>query len=199
MVAGGRAVRQYPAMLFRSKDLDAIFSGRCTLAFRRWKRPTVKVGGTVRTAHGLVGIDAIEPIEPEAVTEDEARAAGYPDRAGVLAMFASQEGTCYRITLHPAGADPRDSLSVSLPEEAELGKIVGKLARLDAAGPWTKAVLQLIDSRPAVVSTVLAEAIGLERAVLKDNVRKLKALGLTISLDVGYQLSPRGKAVLARL
>ncbi len=73
------------------------------------------------------------------------------------------------------------------------------MARLDAAGPWTKAVLQLIDSRPAVVSTVLAEAIGLERAVFKDNVRKLKALGLTISLDVGYQLSPRGKAVLAKL
>ncbi len=92
---GGAPVSRHAVPL---KDLDAIFTGRCTLAFRRWKRPTVKVGGTVRTARGLVGIDAIEPIEPEAVTEDEARAAGYPDRAGVLAMFASQEG--------PATASP---------------------------------------------------------------------------------------------
>jgi hypothetical protein len=28
------------------------------------------------------------------------------------------------------------------------------------------------------------------------NVRKLKALGLTISLEVGYRLSPRGQAYL---
>jgi hypothetical protein len=29
-------------------------------------------------------------------------------------------------------------------------------------------------------------------------VRKLKALGLTESLEVGYRLSPRGRAYLAR-
>jgi hypothetical protein len=30
-------------------------------------------------------------------------------------------------------------------------------------------------------------------------VRKLKALGLTESLDVGYRLSPRGEALMAHL
>jgi hypothetical protein len=187
-------------MLFRTNDLDAIFAGRCTLAFRRWKRPTVKVGGTVRTARGLVAIDAIEPIEPEAVSEDEARAAGYKDRAGVLAMFASQEGTCYRITLHPAGvADPRDELRELIPAGAELDKIIKRLTMLNGEAAWTKATLLLIAKHPGTVSTTLAKAIGLERDVFKDNVRKLKALGLTISLDVGYRLSPRGEAVLAKL
>jgi DNA-binding Lrp family transcriptional regulator len=47
-----------------------------------------------------------------------------------------------------------------------------------------------------VVSTELSERIGLERAEFKNRVRKLKALGLTLSLDVGYRLSPRGEAVL---
>jgi hypothetical protein len=31
------------------------------------------------------------------------------------------------------------------------------------------------------------------------DVRKLKELGLTESLEVGYRLSPRGRALLARL
>ncbi len=48
-----------------------------------------------------------------------------------------------------------------------------------------------------MVSTVLAEALGWERADFKLHVRRLKELGLTISLDVGYRLSPRGAAYLA--
>lgn len=188
-------------MLFRKPDLEAIFAGTRTVAFRRWKKPTVKVGGTVRTALGLVGIDSIEAIEPEAVSEDDARAAGYRDRAGVIAMFAAQDGTCYRITLHPEGADPRDELREALPDAAELEKLKARLAKLDAAAgkPWTQQVLALIATQPGVVSTSLAAVVGLERDVFKDNVRKLKALGLTISLEVGYRLSPRGEAALAAL
>ena len=33
----------------------------------------------------------------------------------------------------------------------------------------------------------------------KRDVRRLKELGLTESLEVGYRLSPRGRALLARL
>jgi hypothetical protein len=36
---------------------------------------------------------------------------------------------------------------------------------------------------------------GLERLVFKARVRRLKALGLTISLGTGYRLSPRGEAL----
>ena len=72
---------------------------------------------------------------------------------------------------------------------------------MDAAsnrGPWTAAVLTQIADRPGIVSTSLAEALGWERADFKLHVRRLKELGLTISLDVGYRLSPRGAAFLAR-
>jgi biotin operon repressor len=45
----------------------------------------------------------------------------------------------------------------------------------------------------------LAAGLGRERAAFKADVRKLKELGLTESLEVGYRLSPRGRALLGRL
>ena len=41
--------------------------------------------------------------------------------------------------------------------------------------------------------------MGLERVVFKRRVRRLKELGLTESLEVGYRLSPRGEVLLAAL
>ncbi len=186
-------------MLFRAKDLDAIAAGHLTLAFRRWKKPTVRAGGTVRTARGLVGIDTIEPIEPAAVTDAEAREAGYRDAAGVRAMFAAQLGTCYRIRLHWVGGDPRHLLGDAIPSTADLAGLRRRLDRLDGDAPWTRETLRLIADRPGVVSTELAGAAGLPREAFKLRVRRLKALGLTESLEVGYRLSPRGQALLAAL
>ena len=45
----------------------------------------------------------------------------------------------------------------------------------------------------------LAEAMGWERQDFKLHVRRLKGLGLTLSLDVGYRLSPRGESYLRHL
>ena len=188
-------------MLFRNRDLEAIFSGRVTTAFRRWKRPTGRAGGTVRTAMGLVGIDSVEVIDPATLTEADAAAANYPGLAQLQAMFDSQEGTCYRITLHPAGPDPRDALQQDADLSAEdRARISAKLEQLDkaAGAPWTAQLLALIADHPGVVSTQLADKAGLERLEFKQRVRKLKALGLTISLDVGYRLSPRGEAFAGR-
>lgn len=42
----------------------------------------------------------------------------------------------------------------------------------------------------------LATSFGRETAPFKIDVRKLKNLGLTISLTVGYRISPRGEAYL---
>jgi hypothetical protein len=109
-------------------------------------------------------------------------------------MFASQEGTCYRIRLHPSdAADPRDIHRENL-------EFTDKdLARIGKLGDWAIPVLRLIGQHPGVVSTKLAAAIGQERLAFKANVAKLKALGLTLSLDTGYRLSPRGEACLKRL
>ena len=66
-------------------------------------------------------------------------------------------------------------------------------------GPWTLAVLRLISERPATYSGVLAKKVDMDIPRFKPLVRKLKALGLTESLEVGYRLSPRGEKVLAAL
>lgn len=65
-----------------------------------------------------------------------------------------------------------------------------------AERPWTRETLRLIRDNPSRVSTELAEAMGLERKYFKNRVRRLKGLGLTESLEVGYRISPRGEALL---
>jgi hypothetical protein len=68
-----------------------------------------------------------------------------------------------------------------------------------AEQPWTHPTLRQLQRLPGVVSTELAADAGLERRAYKLRVRRLKALGLTESLERGYRLSPRGQAYLERL
>jgi Mn-dependent DtxR family transcriptional regulator len=68
-----------------------------------------------------------------------------------------------------------------------------------SVGPWTEATLRAIDERPATRAATLAESFGRDAPSFTSDVRRLKALGLTESLEVGYRLSPRGRAFLARL
>jgi hypothetical protein len=56
-----------------------------------------------------------------------------------------------------------------------------------------------IEGRPAVAARVLAQRLDYEKDWLKPQIRKLKDLGLTVSLPVGYELSPRGRVVVERL
>ena len=56
--------------------------------------------------------------------------------------------------------------------------------------------LDAIAARPGVRAADLAQAFGRETQPFKLDVRKLKNLGLTISLQTGYRLSPRGEAYL---
>ena len=169
--------------------------GTITVAFRRWKRPTVRAGGTLQSPGGLLAIEAVDEIEERQITDADARAAGYISVADVVGDLRP-EGTLYRIRFHRLGEDPRIVLRNRADLDAdELERLRVALARL----PWAGAVLRRIAGQPAVVSTELAAAEGVERHVFKQRVRKLKSLGLTESLDVGYRLSPRGEAVLAAL
>lgn len=80
---------------------------------------------------------------------------------------------------------------------SDVADITKRLDRMDAGskvGPWTRRTLQLIAEQPGVVSTVLARQMGFERYAFKDLVYKLKRLGLTYSLEVGYSITPRGRA-----
>lgn len=66
-------------MLIKRDVLEAIVRGEITLQFRRWSRPSVKAGGTLKTKVGLLRIGRMDEISPEAVTEAEARQAGFRD------------------------------------------------------------------------------------------------------------------------
>jgi hypothetical protein len=174
-------------MLFPARFWPGLADGSITIAFRRQKRATVKAGGTLRSPGGVLFIDAVEPIEESDITDADARAAGHPDRADVLAILRP-EGTLYRFRFHRIGDDPRRTLR----DDEDTAGIGAKIARLD----WALPVLRLIRDNEGVVSTELAPQVGMERLPFKQKVRRLKELGLTESLETGYRLSPRGAAFL---
>ena len=176
-------------MLFPARFWPGLADGSITLAFRRQKRATVRAGGTLRSPGGVLAIDAVEAIDESDITEAEARAAGHADVAEILA-FLRPDGTLYRVRFHRIGDDPRHELRAQDTFDEE--QVRAKLARLD----WAEAVLRIIGAQPAVVSTVLAAELGMERLPFKQKVRRLKELGLTESLETGYRLSLRGEAAL---
>jgi hypothetical protein len=59
--------------------------------------------------------------------------------------------------------------------------------------------LSVVSRNPGVLAATLASSLGLERKWFKEHMRKLKELGLTESLQIGYRISPRGETVLKRL
>jgi hypothetical protein len=189
---------------------EAIRAGTVTQAFRRWDTPRVKVGGVQLTPAGLVRFDAVSQVrDPARLTERDARKAGVKDLATLQRFLSpttrkpSARGgrggdKVYRIRLSWAGADPRIALRESVPDDATLQDLAVRLGRLDArpTGAWTRDILEWIRDNPRVVSKELAALRGCELLPMKVDIRKLKALGLTISHEVGYELAPRGAAYL---
>lgn len=188
-------------MLIKFEVLEAIRRGEIDLQFRRWKRATVKPGGTLKTRVGVLQIGAIDPVTVAQVTEKDVRRAGFDNRAGFLDWLETMKpGDLCRIEVSYLGEDPR----VALRQKSKLG--LAELAEIDATldaldgraeiGAWTTKFLEKIEKHPGRLAEELGQELGLDKHPFKLRVRKLKALGLTESLEVGYRLSPRGEAVL---
>ena len=191
-------------MLFKRRFLDGLADGTIDLAFRRWAAPRVRAGSRLRTAVGVLAVDSVEEVVVSEITDEDARHAGFASRSELLDDLVTQrDGRVYRIELRVTGPDPRVALrDQSGLSEDELVEVEHRLARLDAAsrhGAWTMTVLRLIRDRPAVRAGDLAPTLGQDTQPFKRDVRKLKELGLTESLEIGYRLSPRGRAVLERV
>lgn len=201
-------------MLIRVGTLERIRAGEVDRQYRRWDRPTVKPGGTLTTAVGVLDVLAVEEVDPAAITDLDAQLAGEDSAVDLRALLdgkgarsvrgrpaAVRTGPVYCVRLAYRGEDPRRAAR----EDASDGAVqtaVTALERLDAAsrrGPWTHAVLAAILGSPGRRAPDLAERFGWDTPWFKAQVRKLKGLGLTESLDVGYRISPRGQAVCARL
>ncbi len=190
-------------MLIKDEVIEKIRSGEITLIFRRWKKPGVKAGGTQMTQGGVIGIDAVDVVSENDITDLDARSAGYASADDLIAHLNYRDDPIYRIGVRFAGEDPRIALRENdeLSDE-ELNEIIAKLEKLDAnskRGAWTQQYLQVIQDMPATYSGILADFLGLSIPEFKPWVRKLKALGLTESLSPGYRLSPRGEKVLAAI
>jgi hypothetical protein len=187
-------------MLLSPVIAAGIRDGSVTAVFRRWDAPRARPGGTQRTAAGVVRFDSVEPVDAATLTEADALGAGIASLAQLLKANERGRGTqLYRIGVSFDRPDERVALRDTLPTPADVEQITAALDRLDKGrrtGPWTREILRLIASRPTVRAPDLAESLGRETIRFKTDVRRLKELGLTHSLPVGYELSARGRAYL---
>lgn len=187
-------------MLIKDEIIEKIKTGEITTLFRRWSRPGAKAGGSQMTQGGVIGIDAVDVVAEDDITDLDARDAGYPSREKLLEGLSYREDPIYKIRVYFKGEDPRIALRKQDDlDEAELKDVIAKLEKLDKnskRGNWTQEYLQVIKDMPNTHSSLLADYLGLSVPEFKPWVRKLKALGLTESLHPGYKLSPRGEKVI---
>ena len=187
-------------MLIRRPFLEKIKKGEIDLAFRRWNKISAKAGGTLRTSVGIVKIGDISCISESKISEKDAQRAGFPDRKSLMADLRDNGGILYRIQISFGGEDPRISLREDTSfDRASYAELYLKLRRMDSrssCGDWTIQILCLIAQNPMLPAIELSKKSGHEKEWLKLNIRKLKNLGLTISHNPGYAISPRGKKFL---
>lgn len=191
-------------MLFQARFHERIRSGdiRCTV--RVWHRPRVKVEGRYRLPGGAVVVDEIQETRLDAITPALARRCGFASLADLMKTAKHGAGErVFVIDFHfDATGSARPALATGACSAEELANLVLRLEAMDRRsriGAWTLATLRAIEARPGVLAAKLARSLGRPRDAFKRDVRKLKNLGLTFSLDVGYRLTPRGEALLASL
>ncbi len=188
---------------FTAEDQARVASGEITVTWRLWKYPHVKTGRVYASYFGgAIEIEDVRAVRVADVTDAAARDVGLPDAESLVELARSHTGRevsdetlLYRVQFRYA-QDAPDKPQLTLEE------IARRLGRLDAAskrGRWTLQTLRLIEENPGVVARLLAQETGMAPPDFKQNVRKLKALGLTISLDRGYELSEQGQSYLDSL
>ena len=190
-------------MLIERRLHAGIRDGSVTVLFRRWRRPQALAGRRYRTSAGMLAVDAVSVVDPAAISDADARRAGYQRAGEVVADLRGDPATpTYRLEIRPVDEpDPRDELAsadaLDAGEIAAIRRRLDRLDRLSPHGPWTAATMAAIAARPGVRAAELAAGLGRDTLPFKVDVRKLKNLGLTRSLRIGYQLSPRGAAYFA--
>jgi hypothetical protein len=196
-------------VLFQARFWPLIADGSVTVTFRRWRRQQVIAGHRYRTGHRIVGrmmieVDDVREVDPARISKADARRAGFPDPETLVGQLRGEPDLpVFRIAFHLVDEpDPRSVLAASAQltadDRAEIDRRLDRLDRASSHGPWTRATLEVIAARPATRAADLAAGFGRDTLPFKTDVRKLKNLGLTESLEVGYRLSPRGRAYLER-
>jgi hypothetical protein len=178
--------------------------GSITLTFRRWKRAQAVAGRRYRTPAGIIEVETVDVVDPNGISDADARRSGQPDAATLVAALRGESRSpVYRIAFRMVTEpDPRAELAgratLSAADVAEIDRRLDRLDRASNHGPWTAAVLDVVAAHPDRRAGDLAAMFGREKEPFKLDVRKLKNLGLTLSFPIGYRLSPRGRAYLDR-
>ena len=181
---------------FTASDHARVAAGEITVTWRLWKYSHVKAGGDYSAGFGFVHIDDVSLVPAGEVTDTDAIEARCYDRDALIDLVSSHTGATvtpetilYRVRFHWLPVAPAKP-------EFGLEEISKRLQRLDGAsrrGPWTLSSLRAIEDNPGVRARILASDAGYGTQDFKLNLRKLKALGLTISLEIGYELSELGQ------
>lgn len=187
-------------LLFTADDHARVASGEITVTWRLWKYAHVKAGRVYASGFGGgIEVEDVRPVRAADISDSDAREVGLSDARSLIDFARSHTGrevsgetTLYRVQFrYLRDAPQKPSLS--------LAEVAARLDRLDRAskrGAWTLQTLRLIEASPGVAARLLAPDAGLPAPDFKVSVRKLKALGLTISLEIGYELSELGQAYL---
>ncbi|TGL60999.1 hypothetical protein [Leptospira sarikeiensis] len=191
-------------MLFKNRFLDGIKDGSITIAFRNWRKSSVKEGGTLQTPGGLLEIIKIEKYSISKIKKAEIIKAGYGSIEDLQKdLYSKIPGELYKIEFRLLGADPRIKLRENTfssdQEYEELHELLRSWDKRSKHGEWTIPLLKLIRKFPAMKAGDLSLKIGIEKEELKLLVRKLKNKGLTESLGTGYRISPRGESFLKKV
>lgn len=178
-------------MLIKREILEKIRSGEITLQFRRWRRRTVKPGGTLKTAVGVLAIGAITPTEPDHVTDGDARRAGFRDASEFRRWLETMKaGQLDRIELSYLGDDPRAKLRGDDElTDSELEAVAAKLDAMDRRSgdrSWTADAMELIDRHPGRRAEELAREAGQAKLPFKAHP---KAEGARTDRKPGDRLS----------
>jgi hypothetical protein len=185
---------------FIAAHKDDIIAGRLTVTWHLWKYAHYTPGSLYMTTFGgAFAIDDVRQVRVADITDADAHEALLPDAAALVDVARSHTGApvspdtvLYRVQFHYVpNPPPKPQLS--------LDEIKKRLDRMDARsqrGPWTLATLRLIEENPRTVARRLAYELDWETLDFKVHVRRLKALGLTISHEIGYEISELGQAYL---
>ncbi|MFK0246448.1 hypothetical protein ACIQUM_17240 [Amycolatopsis azurea] len=178
--------------------LEGLAAGTIDLAFRRWSHQNVHPGDVMRLEAGVIEVESVEVVDPAAITDDEARRSGAESANAVRGTLRGPaDAPVYRVRLRYLGPDPRRALSEETDlSEKDIEAIRDRLSKMDRRRSWTHETLRIIAGNPGRRAQELADLLGREKEPLKVDIRKLKGLGLTLSLEVGYRISPRGAAYL---
>ncbi len=192
-------------LLFQKRFHEGLVSGAVHLTFRRWEKPHVKPGGRYRCHPiGVLVVDGVSRVRLADITEADATGSGFGSRAELLAYIVGGPGgplrndtELWRIELHHGGDG--DRVDIALDDKLSAEDVAALRKRIEKWGDWPLETMRLIARRPRVAASKLAASLGRETLPFKTDVRKLKKLGLTQSFEVGYEVSPRGKALLRAL